>query len=157
LPTADAIYGCDDHWWDLYAAELKSKFRCDLWTQSAKSAKRYDLRHWEGESKPGLGKTKIHFGNNSGYQAINLAYLLGAKRIILLGYDMQTDGDQVHFFGNHPYHQRKGGPTNTLMKDWCEKFEALARDLKFEGVEVINATRKTALMAFDRQDLETIC
>lgn len=136
---------------------MKSKFSCDLWTQSQRSAKRYDLRHWPGESKAGLGKTKIHFGSNSGYQAVNLAYLLGAKKIILLGYDMQTDGDQVHFFGKHPYHQRSGSPSNSLMKDWCEKFVALARDLKLEGVEVINATRKTALTAFDHQELESIC
>lgn len=141
----------------MYANELKSKFACDLWTQSERSAKKYDLHHWAGESRPGLGKSKIHFGSNSGYQAINLAYLLGASKIVLLGYDMQRDGEQVHFFGNHPYHKPGGGPTNSLMKDWCEKFVALARDLNNEGVEVINATRKTALTAFDRLVLEEVC
>lgn len=122
-----------------------------------RSAKKYDLNLWEGESKAGLGKVKLHFGSNSGYQAINLAYLLGASKIILLGYDMQRDGDQVHFFGDHPYHKPGGGPHNSLMKDWCEKFVALAIDLKSEGVEVINATRKTVLTAFKQQDLESIC
>ena len=122
-----------------------------------RSAKKYDLNLCEGESKAGLGKIKLHFGSNSGYQAINLAYLLGASKIILIGYDMQRDGEQVHFFGNHPYHKPGGGPTNSLMKDWCEKFVALARDLNNEGVEVINATRKTALTAFKQQDLESIC
>ena len=157
MPSADAIYGCDDHWWDLYSSEIKSKFSCSIWTQSERSSKRYDLRHWAGESKPGLGKTKIHFGSNSGYQAVNLAYLLGAKRIILLGYDMKVDGDNVHFFGKHPYHKNGGSPTNSLMKDWCEKFVRLANDLKSEGVEVINATRDTALTAFAKQNLEDIC
>jgi len=141
----------------LYANELKSKFACDLWTQSERSAKKYGLRHWAGESRPGLGKSKIHFGSNSGYQAINLAYLLGAKRIILLGYDMQREDNKAHFFGSHPYHKQSGGPTNALMRDWCLKFEQLAYDLHREGVEVINATRKTALTAFKQQELEAIC
>ena len=141
----------------MYANELKSKFACDLWTQSERSAKKYDLRHWAGESRPGLGKSKIHFGSNSGYQAINLAYLLGAQRIILLGYDMHRSDDKAHFFGNHPYHKTGGGPTNSLMKDWCDKFKQLAYDLDKEGVEVINATRKTVLTAFKQQELESIC
>lgn len=141
----------------MYANELKSKFTCDLWTQSERSAKKFDLRHWAGESRPGLGKTKIHFGSNSGYQAINLAYLLGAQRIILLGYDMHRSDDKAHFFGSHPYHKNNGGPTDSLMKDWCDKFKQLAYDLDKEGVEVINATRKTVLTAFKQQDLESIC
>lgn len=136
---------------------MKSKFGDRLWTQSARSAKKYDLNLWEGESKAGLGKVKLHFGSNSGYQAVNLAYLLGAPKIILLGYDMQRDGEQVHFFGNHPYHKPGGGPTDSLMQDWCNNFVALARDLKNEDVEVINATRKTALTAFDRLPLEELC
>jgi len=141
----------------LYANELKSKFACDLWTQSERSAKKYGLRHWAGESRPGLGKSKIHFGSNSGYQAINLAYLLGAQRIILLGYDMHRSDDKAHFFGNHPYHKPGGGPNDSLMRDWCDKFKQLAYDLDKEGVEVINATRKTVLTAFKQQELESIC
>ena len=141
----------------MYANELKSKFACDLWTQSERSAKKYGLRHWAGESRPGLGKSKIHFGSNSGYQAINLAYLLGAQRIILLGYDMHRSDDKAHFFGNHPYHKPGGGPNDSLMRDWCDKFKQLAYDLDKEGVEVINATRKTVLTAFKQQELESIC
>lgn len=119
-----------------------------------RSANKYNLKHWEGESRPGLGRKKIHFGSNSGYQAINLAYLLGAKKIVLLGYDMHRHGDKVHFFGSHPYHKPNEGPNNFMMKDWCEKFELLAKDLELDGVEVLNATRKTVLTAFKLQGLE---
>ena len=69
---------------------------------------------------------------------------------------MHRSDDKAHFFGNHPYHKHGGGPTNSLMKDWCDKFVALARDLNNEGVEVINATRKTVLTAFKQQELESI-
>lgn len=80
--------------------------------------------------------------------------MLGAKKIVLLGYDMHRHGDQVHFFGSHPYHRFNEGPSDFTMKDWCEKFIPLAKDLGLEGVEVINATRKTVLTAFKLQELE---
>lgn len=106
---------------------------------------------------PGLGRKIIHFGGNSGYQAINLAFLFGATRIILLGFDMKKDGEKVHFFGNHPYHKRKNeGPNEGTMRRWVHNFASLAADLKQEGVEVINATRSTALDCFPKQALEQI-
>ena len=80
--------------------------------------------------------------------------MLGAKKIILLGYDMHRHSDKVHFFGSHPYHKPNEGPNDFMMKDWCEKFEPLAKDLVDEQVEVINATRKTVLKAFKLQELE---
>jgi hypothetical protein len=151
------MYACDDHWWDLYINELKRDFAGELWTQSARSHKRYGVKRWEGVSLPGLGKTQIHFGNNSGYQAINLAYLFGATRIVLLGFDMKRDAGKLHFFGSHPYHKHTQGPDDAVMKRWCVNFDGLAADLKSEGVEVINATRSTALDSFPKQQLEQIC
>ena len=149
------MYACDDHWWDRYVAEIKSNFSGDLWTQSARSARKYSLNHWEGISALGLGRDKIHFGNNSGYQAINLAYLLGAKSIILVGYDMKRIAGKLHFFGEHPYHKPHQSPTNEVMQRWCRNFIQLAADLKQEGVEVYNATRDTALTAFELKELES--
>lgn len=98
----------------------------------------------------------IHFGGNSGYQAINLAFLFGITRVILVGFDMKKDGSKVHFFGNHPYHLKNGGPTETTISQWVNNFIKLAADLREEGVEVINATRETALTCFNRQNLEDI-
>ena len=37
--------------------------------------------------------------------------------------------------------------------EWCRQLAALHK----EGVEVINATRKTVLTAFKQQELESIC
>lgn len=109
-----------------------------------------------GESKPGLGRATIHFGNNSGYQAVNLAYIFGITRMILLGFDMKIRDDKVHFFGDHPYHKKYQGPNSNTMKRWVFNFEQLAYDLKREGVEVLNATRDTALTCFPRVRLEDL-
>lgn len=148
------LYACDAHWWDLYVHEIKRDFAGELWTQDQKTAKRYKLNLKEGVSLPGLGRDKLHFGNNSGYQAINLAYLFGATKIILLGFDMMRTAGKIHFFGNHPYHQHGQGPDDAVMRRWCGNFIQLAADLKSDGVTVLNATRYTALEAFEKRDLE---
>ena len=40
-------------------------------------------------------------GNNSGFCALQLAYLLGYKKIYLLGIDLVLDGDQTHYHGGY--------------------------------------------------------
>ena len=107
-------------------------------------------------SLPGLGHTQLHFGGNSGYQAVNLAYLFGATKIILLGFDMQRTNGEVHYFGNHPYHKAKQGPRPEILHSWCKNFDKLAVDLNKMGVKVINATRQTALTCFPRANIEDI-
>lgn len=105
-------------------------------------------------SNPGLCTTpgEINHGMNSGYQAIGLAYQFGAERIILIGYDMQHTGGQRHWHGDHP-----DGLTNaTGVQKWATRFPALAKGLQIEGVEVINASRETALTCFPRANLEDV-
>lgn len=99
----------------------------------------------------GLGKGKVHYGANSGYQAINLAYLFGAKKIILLGFDCKRGPkNESHHHGDHPGPLNKDMPIHT----WRKAFPQLSADLKAEGVEVVNATRDTALECFNKIKLE---
>ena len=86
---------------------------------------------------------------------MNLAFLFGVTTIILVGFDMRIT-DKVHFFGDHPYHQKYQGPNSNTMKRWVFNFEQLARDLASEGVVVLNATRDSALTCFPRVDLEAV-
>lgn len=101
-----------------------------------------------GCGSKGLGLDKIHHGSNSGYQAINLAYLMGADCIILLGYDMHRRNGN-HFFGDHP---KKF--TNGDYSSFVPRFDALAKDLAREGVEVINCTPGSALHQFRMESLD---
>ena len=90
----------------------------------------------------GLGRAGVATGGNSGYQAVNLAYLLGAKRIGLIGFDMRG-GEFQHFHGDHG-----GGlnnPTPSLFAEWIPRFNDLHRLLAAEGVELINYSRESAL------------
>ncbi len=155
IPSADVLYACDPHWWEHHHQKIIEGTSAELWTQDAAAERKWGLNRIEGVWLEGLGRDRLHFGGNSGYQAVNLAFLFGAARIILLGFDMQRTDGKVHFFGIHPYHRSlSDGPTDSLLADWAKKFERLALDLAEEGVEVINASRATALTCFERKELE---
>lgn len=92
----------------------------------------------------------VNSGGNSGYQAVNLAYGLGAERIVLLGFDMQKTGGRSHWHGDH-----EGGLPNLGRLDhWAARFVALGADLRAAGVPVVNCTRQTAITCFPILDLE---
>lgn len=93
---------------------------------------------------------RVHKGQNSGYQSINLAFLWGMQRGVLLGFDMQRTGGKSHCHGDH-----KGGlPNLGDMPDWCRRMTVLAADLRARGVEVVNASRVTALTCYERKTIE---
>jgi hypothetical protein len=152
-PWADVLYACDGHWWDWHQdrKELK-EFKGRKVTQDKEASERYKLEYIESVDLDGLSRNKdfVAKGSNSGIQAINLACHLGATRIVLLGYDMQHDGVKSHWFGEHP---------NTFkppVHRWLRHYEFVARDAKEMGVEIINATRETALTCFERKSLEEV-
>ena len=127
------------------------RFKGELWTQDYPASQLYGLSRIEGASDPGLGKQKVHYGANSGYQAMNLAYLFGAQKIILLGFDMaRGEAKKSHWHGDHPGPLNKDMPIHT----WLKSFPQLAADLKAEGVTVLNATRNSALECFPKVKLE---
>ena len=97
-----------------------------------------------------MGKEKIVQGENSGYQAINLAYILGAERVILLGYDMSGTGE--HWFGKHD--GTKGLSTNTYYPKFIDKYKRMKPEAY--GLEVINSTRKTCLDCFPMVELDFV-
>lgn len=154
-PWADALYSCDPEWWDEHAAKVTAAgFTGQRWTQSQSAALKYGLRWISALRRDGLSRDPrvIHTGGNSGYQAVNLAYLFGARRILLLGFDMKPSAGREHFFGSHPGQLRRSLPFNV----WIQDFRTLAADLKAEGVEVINCTPGSALDCFPKAQIEDV-
>lgn len=151
-PWADVLYACDGLWWDQYIEEVRESFKGQLWTLDAEAKRKHGVNRIESRPAPGLGKQKgvIHQGQNSGYQAINLAYQARAKRIILLGFDMKSQGKKKHWHGDHPGRLNHPLPYAT----WIKAFEKLAADLKAEKVEVLNATPGSALTCFPQVSLD---
>lgn len=148
LPNADVLYACDGAWWTMHFDRVHSiGVKSELWTQHAKTAEKHRINHVPGLRGTGLCRNRfaIHTGGNSGYQAIGLAHLFGARTILLVGYDMQRTGGKAHFFGDHPEKLGQGNPATM-----AHYFPALGEELKAEGIDVINCTTQTALTCFRR-------
>lgn len=100
-------------------------------------------------------RDSIRLGGNSGFQALGLALLFGAERVILLGYDMQLTNKRTHWHGDHvaTYNNgnRLGNPTALKVKQWPEAFAQMPHSVR---ARVINATRHTALKCFIQRSLD---
>lgn len=152
-PRAHVHYAADLCWWDAYAGECRAAGQ--RWTADHHAAARYGLRRITCRSGIGLCRTpgQVYAGGNSGYQAINLAYHLGMRHGILLGFDMRRQqGEPGHFDGEHP-EPMISAPENQIAA-WLARFPALARDLRHEGVAVVNCTPGSALDCFPAMTLQ---
>lgn len=155
----DFYYACDHRWWNIHYEAVKEWNGCEngLWCTEPRTKAAYrDLHLIAGCGKEGWSTQQdlIHYGGNSGYQILNIAFLLGIKYMVLLGFNMsrapipgKTKGAAAHFFGEHPQGLgRTGG-----YKNFEHRFHTIKPEK--HGVTVINATRNTALKAFPRMRL----
>lgn len=159
-PWADYLYACDSHWWEWHRKYLINfkgkKFTQDqAWPDAQLEELRLEQNFTvlKSVAKPGLSLEPgiIHQGANSGYQAINLAYHLGASRAILIGYDQGLSADgKAHWFGDHP----NGVKSN--YSSWVKNYESLAEHAKEIGFPIINCSIETTLTCFDRRKLEDV-
>jgi len=161
-PGATHLYSCDYRWWKHHIGDVSQEFEGTCWTQDKQwndtgctPAAQWGIKQLVSEGKPGLSKKPgiIHQGRNSGYQALNLAgHLLNWDgRVILIGYDMQSRNGQRHWFGAHP----SGLEVASNYGDFIQAFETI-KPSEY-GLEILNATRQTALQAFPVVDLDELC
>lgn len=155
-PFADILYGGDYGWIEHYATargprRLWSEFQGERWTSSKPAADRWKWRYIERRQGRGLSPhpNTINSGDNSGSQAIGLAVCLGAKRIILLGFDFKHAGARKHW---HPDH---APPLQNAqhIAGWLAHLPALAKDLESASISVTNCSRDTAITVFPRLGL----
>lgn len=85
-------------------------------------------------------------GWDTGASAINLAYLLGATEIVLLGFDMNGG----HWFKGHP----APFPRNSEFQRHMAGIAAMAGELSAKGVKVWNCSPKSALTCFEKRSLD---
>jgi len=97
----------------------------------------------------GVHQTRAPKGGNSGAGALLLARHRDATRIVLLGYDCQYSKDGTRHW--HADHRKGLGNCQSLPK-FGGQFKEAAWQLA--GVEVINASRETALDLWPRVPLE---
>jgi hypothetical protein len=151
-PWADILFAGDAKWWRCYHeralkfAGRKVTIKPTLpWPEIY--CLQQSLEHASFDPRP----THLVMGGNSGYMALHLAVHLGAKRILLLGFDMKDGRNRRrHWFGNHPPKLNSRGN----YAGWIRAFEKLAKCLNTRDVEIINCTPDSALRCFRRTSLE---
>jgi hypothetical protein len=168
VPYADMLYGCDAKWWAHHGPNLT--FEGERWSTHDDvtnqkierkngangeinfRAADYDLNLIEGRQLPAfsLENNCIHYGDNSGFQAVNIALHLGAKQIALIGFDHRVVSGKRHFFGDHP----KGWGSGEFA-GWMKKWEYGRRSLP-EDVTVYNCTPNSALKVFEFRSPDVI-
>ncbi len=149
-PSADILYFCDDRWYE-WNKDLVRRFdgmRVTL--ENIVLQKQIEVRCLRDYGTTGFAPRRdgVTNGRNSGYQALHLAALLGASRVILLGYDMRVVNGQMHWHDEH----RVATPAN-IFEGWLNCYETLAPELTKRGVEVINCSPDSALLVFPRMSL----
>lgn len=147
----DILYACDATWWDYHIEhnDVLDICKAELWTQEEKIVKKYEnINHIPGIHSPAFSiePNLIHFGSNSGYQQLNLAYLMGVRKFILCGYNMGAGGS-THFFGVHPKGLNRSSPYNIFI----QAYNSIQPEIK---EMVINCTEPTALECFKKQTLK---
>lgn len=148
----DVLYACDEQWWDVHH-EATRHCNTNRWTTDLVTAQKYNLNHITGRHADDARKYfdasghGIIYGGNSGFQALNLAYVLGIRNAVLLGFDMQDGPNgESHCFGDHPPSCDNPRP----HKMWLDHWRKSAPEIAAAGMRVWNATRGGALDVFPR-------
>lgn len=157
VPDLELLYACNEGWWRTYWEDVRNH-PCEKWTTNRGAAETYGINWIAERDAPGLSTDPdvIHHGHGSGYSLVSMAHKAGAKRVVLLGYDLKYAPDYDgrarsvgsaprHYFGEYPASlqhwpsvQVKGGVHVGLVD--------LYRSIRDQGlVELINATPGSAL------------
>ena len=92
----------------------------------------------------------VSWNENSGAAAISLAAHAGAKRIILLGFDMKLNGDKQHW---HNIYKKS---TSKRFYAHLLGFKQIAIDARKLGIEIINASPDSAIQEFRKVSVKQL-
>ena len=148
----DICFFGDIKWWELFKPQLirfegmvvtnaPALYSCDVsWLMTMKRVSK------------GLALDALGWNCNSGAAAINLALILGAKRVFLLGFDMKLGEDGRPNYHNH----RVEKETPEVYQKFLVGFKDVARDLliKFPDREIINVNDDSELKLFPMVSVE---
>lgn len=117
------------------------------------------------DMRAGLSKNPdtLCWNENTGTAAINLALLLGVKRILLLGYDMNFEINRRDYVRDRWHKAERTHlypkPTSVkLLEKWVRKLEVVAREAekKFPGVEIVNVNPDSGIPYWKKASLKDV-
>jgi len=100
----------------------------------------------------GLSKTKLCWNRSTGANAINLALILGAKRVCLLGFDMKLTDSKPNW-----HDKILSKPRASVYTNFIHGMLQVKRRLPsvFPGREIVNVTDSSDLNVFPKISLKT--
>jgi len=113
-----------------------------------------DCYHVRSLGRVGLSRSiaqGLYHGNNSGVGALNLALVLKARPIYLLGYDMCFAGNRSHFHGGYG-----PGARETTVKNFVRDFERMAKFMHEERRYIINLSPRSSLKVFPFRSVDEV-
>ncbi len=113
-----------------------------------------NIKRMKRDMRLGLSNNNsvIRWNHNSGGAAINFATLAGAKRILLLGFDMKPVDDKTHWHSGF----YTNATTKTNFKRFMRSFPQIAADAKRDKIEILNVSPDSALEDFPKVKLEEV-
>lgn len=150
LPFADVCFGLDLPWMrrqgdrlqqltmPVYLAVPDQHPPVKRYTPSAIYLRR--IRVGNGLS---VNPEEIECGGNSGFGALNLAFLAGSRQIYLFGFDYTGSAYCPERYTHHPPHHNA-----RYLPRWGENFRGTIPQIEAAGISVINASIVSTVDAF---------
>lgn len=161
--NCDVVHGCNYQFWDHYWPEIKDQ-PFDMWTSRPELEGKYPgLEYIEERWEDGLSTEQhwISAHHGTGPQLVNIAYLYGCTRLLLVGWDMRYWGKtgpstytRRRYLDEDPLtinHWPRTGP-NGEQTGLIKEMETIHPE--DYGIEIINCTVDSAMRCFEMGDLE---
>jgi len=157
-PFAEVCFFADCSWWHRFGERELLGFSGLKVTTCIKLLGVKGVKVCRKQTSPAglvFGGGALSWNRSSGACAINLAVALGAKRIVLLGFDMRDVGERAHWHDDYAPIQQKvlrlvgrARKVEAPYSKFLISFAAIARDAERRRIEIVNATPGSAIREF---------
>lgn len=93
-------------------------------------------------------------GTNSGVCALNLAWQMQPRRVLMFGFDMNRNPKtgRAYWFPDYEWAKPGGGTSNGRYATWAREFGDIARAFRRRRIEVLNCSTTSAITVFPKMD-----
>ena len=160
FPNALICHFMDNMWWQWHQDSehnIKDNFHGDITvaTTSHRDYVREDriITYIHDNKKGGLSldKQKLN-GSNAGHQAINVAYHLGYKKVVLIGFDSNHKDTQTHWHNDH----KRSSDLSRYNDVFMPAFHKISEDITKHKLtfQIYNANITSAIKCFEYKNIQ---
>jgi hypothetical protein len=159
LPFADAAIGIDRTWMQAEAERIEAAaqtmpvFLTVKPEEYAQHQRRMPSAQFIELVRRGncFQKTRVECGSTSGFAALNLAFIKGARVMVLFGFDYNDGGGH---YDSNAYRHKLESINARLWPKWAKYFDGLIPDVESSGLTIINASPDSTITAFQKMTHE---